>query len=383
MKPLGSIGWIGASLVVVVLGFGLLQVAGASPPDPAPREDVDQGPLVEVAPVEAMTDGFPVTGQGFVRPSAEMAVVSEVTGRVLEVADNLRVGMSVREGEMLLRIDPEPFVADVRRAEADVAAARAQLALADVQLSRQTELVSRGVASQAVLDQARATRDQAAALVAQARAALSTARIRLDDTTITAPFDARVASEAAAVGGFLSPGQEIARLFATDYAEIEVGLSQDAVAFLPPMVEDGLPAMVRAAGPGGERAFEARLARIDPELDPRARTIDVIVHVQDAFAESPERRALLVGEFVEVEFQGRARQDVVSVPEAAVFADGRVYRLGEENRLAEQGVQVAGRRDGAVFVVGGALSAGDQVLVTDLPNPSDGDRVRVADAAAG
>jgi multidrug resistance efflux pump len=100
-------------------------------------------------------------------------IISEVRGRVVEVP--AQPNMPVREGDVLLRIDPEPFEDDIRGTEGELVAARKDLARAE-------ELFSKGNASERMVDQARAAVDDL-------QSKLDDARFKLEQTVITAPSD--------------------------------------------------------------------------------------------------------------------------------------------------------------------------------------------------
>ncbi|MET1081042.1 MAG: HlyD family secretion protein [Pseudomonas sp.] len=191
-------------------------------------------------------------------PSSAQAVVqayvvqmaTEVSGRVMDIAvvDNERV----KTGQLLFRIDPQPYQIAVAEAEAKleqagqnlgastsaVDAAQAQLVSARAQRDnvreqtrRVTQLVERGVYARARLDEARAALDSSEAAVVkaqadlqkareelgptgndnpqfkQALAALEKARLDLVRTEINAPADGVITNLQLAVGQVVNPGQ--------------------------------------------------------------------------------------------------------------------------------------------------------------------------------
>ena len=142
-------------------------------------------------------------------PSTSQAVVqgyvvqmaSEVSGRVVEIAvlDNARV----EAGQLLFRIDPQPYkiaiaeaearleqtgqslganTASVDAAQAQVVSARAQRDNVREQTRRVMQLVERGVYARARLDEATASLNTAEAAVAKAQADLQRARQELGPT---------------------------------------------------------------------------------------------------------------------------------------------------------------------------------------------------------
>lgn len=166
-----------------------------------------------------------VTASGVLQPKRKVDISADVSGRVVELA--VEEGQMVREGDLLLRIDPTTFQAMVRRAEAAVAQARAQAAQARASLlkaesdARRAEDLARGdrLISGQDLEQARtqakvaeAQHEAARFGVSQAEASLSEAREALRKTTIAAPMSGRVTrlnieqGETAVVGTMNNPG---------------------------------------------------------------------------------------------------------------------------------------------------------------------------------
>ena len=139
-----------------------------------------------------------VSGSGRVEARRSVDVVSSVVGKVLEVA--AEEGDRVKQGQVILRIDPaerqailEQANAARARAEAGEELAKAELRQAEQDLERVRGLMERGLASSQDLEQAETTRDvrrarlaSAVQEVADARARVSQARTELDRTIIRA-----------------------------------------------------------------------------------------------------------------------------------------------------------------------------------------------------
>jgi HlyD family secretion protein len=166
-----------------------------------------------------------VTASGFVQPQRKVDISADISGRVTELA--IEEGQWVEQGNVLLRIDPTSYEANVRRATASVAQARAQAAQAranvlnaESELNRAQRLAqAENLISSAELEQARtqlmvseAQFEAAEYGVAQAEAGLSEASEQLRKTTISAPMSGHVtrlnieAGETAIVGTMNNPG---------------------------------------------------------------------------------------------------------------------------------------------------------------------------------
>ncbi len=124
---------------------------------------------------------------GRAKGTQEIDLSFRVSGPLIE--RRVDVGAEVEKGDVVARIDPATFKADVDRAEADLARAEAALANAAEQLKRKQFLVERGHESKAVLDEFLANEKEARAAVAAAKAALKRMKLDLGYTVLRAPFD--------------------------------------------------------------------------------------------------------------------------------------------------------------------------------------------------
>ena len=144
----------------------------------------------------------------------------------------------------------------------------------------------------------------------------------------------------------------------------------------------GLRSVVRLKEGALQADWQARFARISDTLDPKTRTIGVIVEVDDPYAKVQPgiRPPLFKGLFVQVDLYGRARPDSLVIPRLAL-TDGldedcitrdsgcggkaRIYIVDKENRLEIREVKVGMIQDEYVVIEEG-LAAGERLVVSDL-----------------
>jgi RND family efflux transporter MFP subunit len=375
-----------ALVAAAVLAAGLAAAAALVLfPDAPGREAAPAAPLARFATVEAPPETVSLRADGEVRAPERIRLVAEVPGRIVRVAEGLESGARLAAGDLVVEIDPATYETAVADARARLASAEAELGRARDQAGRIEALAADDLDSESRLEAARTTRDAAEAAVERARAALREAELRLEDTRLLAPFDATVVEESAAPGRFLAAGESVAELAAVGAAEIEIGLPPAAERTLRTATgaagARGLGARVRPDGPGPRRAV---VDRIQPEIDPRARTLDLVVRVPGAFDEAADGPPLRLGELVTVAVEVPAADDWWRVPATALKGPARLWRLGDDDRLEPVDVTVLVRQADHALVATDALAAGDRVLLTDLVNPAPGQPVRVegSDGAA-
>ncbi len=115
------------------------------------------------------------------------------------VSQNYTDGQSVKKGDLLFTIEPQPYKAKLDQAQAQQDAAQALVAQSEAEYNRNASLAKNSFASQTALDQSRSLRDSNRANFVAAQANTQLAQINYDYTQVTAPFDG-VVSGASRVG---------------------------------------------------------------------------------------------------------------------------------------------------------------------------------------
>lgn len=381
-------------LLILAVGAGGFVALQKFKPRPSVRPVVKQVPLVRVEPLHFAQGALPVSGNGLVRPRAEVVVGTEVAGRVVELSPSLVTGGSLRAGEVLLRLDPEPFRAALAQAQADREAATAALQLAEQVLARNRDLIARGFLSQQTLDERVANRDQARAALARTQAVERQRRIDLERSVVHAPFAGRVLSQRVAVGDTVQPGRELARIFAERDLEIAVSLTDRDMA----LVRDPWSGAARSDATGGAATvyvehggrryrWPAVVDRVEAAVDAATRTFNVVVRVADprqrgkpVDANGPDGPPLLVGMYARVEIAGRDQGRYALLPRKALRDGERIWVLEANDTIAIRPVRLLSEGDETVAVAADGLSEGMRVVVSDLTVVTEGLAVRVVAA---
>src|SRR5215475_2587460 len=200
-RLLASLGeWMASSgktraLIALVLVAGVaaagytLYSRPAAPPASAAKPRTSAIVPVVVAPVT--TGEFQVKDHtiGTVSIDATVQIKSRVEGQV--VAAEFSEGQLVRKGDLLFRIDPLPFQAEVQQAEAALARDQAQLSNAQSDLKRFSTLASKGFATTQQQEQANAQAKVMSAAIMADQAAIDLAKLQLSYTEIRSPIDGK------------------------------------------------------------------------------------------------------------------------------------------------------------------------------------------------
>ncbi|MEB3323520.1 MAG: efflux RND transporter periplasmic adaptor subunit, partial [Synechococcaceae cyanobacterium] len=230
----------------------------------------------------------------------------------------------------------------------------------------------------------------ARAALARAQAQLADAELALSRTRLRAPFDGVVRSETVDPGAFATVGQGLARIFASDAAEVVVPLTDADAALIPGIwsltpgsTTPTIPARVSVEYRGRRYSWEGRVDRVRTALDEQSRTIDVVVRVENPFrpgtpaSGEPESSAgappLLVGQFTEVEILGREGPYHV-VPRRALRPGNEVWAV-EDSLVRVVPVEVLQQLQDSVFVLGD-FRPGEAAIIAGIGLATNGMRVR-------
>jgi RND family efflux transporter MFP subunit len=363
----------------------------------ATRPEVDRQepdtivPLVRTVFVEPQTLRFKVSAHGTVEPPIESELRSQVDGEILWVSPSLAAGGFFEANEPLIRIDATDYENELEASRAASDRAKSALSRASREHERQQRLLSQSAASLAQADEARDGFQSAEAALREARVRIARAQRDLARTEIAAPYAGRTRDKSVDIGQFVRRGDELAQLYAIEYAEVPLPVPDRELAFLDLLhpfrstgrdeLLDGPVVRLRASFAGIRSEWSGHIVRTAAEIDARSRTVTVIARIEDPYGRSPDGPSLPlpVGLFVEAEIEGREIEGAIVLPTTALRADSQVYVIDAEGRLHFRTIEVLrNRRD--EIVVSGGLVAGERVAITPLRGAIDGMRVRVAES---
>jgi RND family efflux transporter MFP subunit len=341
---------------------------------------------VDVAEVVKQNLRIPVQAQGTVSPLQETAILSEVSGRIVEVSESFHVGGFVSAGDVLLRIDPRDYQTNMLRAQAALESAESNLAQetgrAEVAMREWQKLPKGSQRSEDAknLYLRKPQLEQAEAQLLAAQADLNTARDNLDRTAIKAPYDALISSKHSDLGKFVTPGSPLADLFAVDYAEIRLPIPQNKLAYLelPGLGEQGPESNIDLyTDVSGEvKHWRARLHRTEGVFDERSRALYMVARIEDPYGIHSGTEPLRIGTFVNANIQGRELQDIVPLPRYVLRAGNNVWVVDSSMRLRNRRVTLL-RTGGDEIYVSAGLDDGDLVSLTTLDSSFDSSEVRI------
>lgn len=335
-----------------------LSLAACSAEKEAPRVK----PAVPVTVASAGQRSVPVQLKaiGNVEPFSIVAVKAQVSGTVARV--HFAEGQDVRKGDLLFTIDPRPFEAALRQAEAILARDLAQARNAREQAERYGALLKDGIVTQEQYDQLRTTAEAYGATVAADRAAVDNARIELGYCTIRSPLTGRTGNLAVHPGNVVRANENPALVTINQVNPVYVAFSVPETEL--PEIRRHLVAgelKVEALLPAdGQVAESGRVSFVDNMVDTATGTI----RLKGTFANKSRR--LWPGQFVNVQLTLATLPNATVVPSRAVQTgqQGQFVFVVKADATAEQRPVTAGITHEGFTVIAQGLKPGETV-VTD------------------
>jgi RND family efflux transporter MFP subunit len=319
--------------------------------------------LISTATADRRTVERTERAVGRIETLSSPMVAAEVAGRVLEFRAD--VGDSVEEGDLLARIDPEPFELGLERARAHVSRLGARAAQLELELRRTERMVEREYASQAQFDIARAELDTAREELSAGRVAVRDAERRLRHTRIEAPVtgvvDARLVSE----GGYVGVGDPAFRLTPTGRYRVRLPFPERVAERLAVGQRVRLWTVSEA-----DANVLGELTRLRPEIDGAAQAIFALAEFDNP---GGWRSGMTVHAAVILE----TRENAVTVPQLSVVdrPGRRVVYVIEDGVARERVVEIGVRTADWLEILSG-LEGGETLAADGAHFLVDGARVR-------
>jgi multidrug efflux system membrane fusion protein len=289
-------------------------------------------------------------------------VRSRVAGAVKSV--HFAEGALVKKDDLLITIDPDPYAAEVDRAQAQVVAAQARLTYTKSERERAKRLWDESAIAQRELDERVNAEQEADANLRAAKAALTSAKLNLSYTQVRAPVSGRVGRLEVTVGNLVPAGPG-APVLTTLVSVNPIYASFDAdehVVFK--VLADGkrdVPVEAETVTNGG-RKLQGRLQLIDNQVNTKSGT----VRVRAVF--DNKDGSLIAGQYVKLRM-GRAKAEAaILVSERAIGTDQDkrfVIVVGADNKAVWRQVTLGGTSEGRRIVASG-LEPGERIVVNGL-----------------
>jgi len=313
---------------------------------------------VTVAPVRQDVVPFRLLAIGHVEAYATVSVKARVDGQIVEVG--FKEGEEVPRGRALFKIDPRPYEAALRQAEANFLRDTAQKDQARSQERRYKDLLDKNFVSKEAYAQIRTNADTAEAVAQGSRAALDNATLNLEYCTIRSPIEGYLGKIQIQMGNLVRANDASPLVVINQVHPIYVNFSvpeQQLVAVRGYMSSG--PLAVDALAPGSDRsAATGTLVFVDNAVDPSTGTIKLRARFQNG------ENALWPGQFVNVRIKLYDQKDALVVPSKSVQTgpNGQYVFVVKPDMTAELRKVTVERTEGDDAIIATGLQKGEQVV---------------------
>jgi membrane fusion protein, multidrug efflux system len=367
-----------AALFTAALLVSLLAACGKEVPKLLP-------PPLEVSTITVKPRDIDISAEYVAQTQSSQAV--NIQARVSGFLDK-RVyteGSVVKAGQVLFRMDPKPFQAQLDAANAALQRNQAAMTVAKQNLDRTKPLAAKNALSQKDLDDATGQYEQAAAAVEQSKAQVTSAQLDLSYTVITTPVTGVSSYAAVADGTYLSPqNSQLTTVSVLTPMWVNFSVSENEYLRIQNDIRDGrlkLPPdmnlIVEIIQPDGSVfPFTGKITFADPSYNSQTGTFLIRATVDNP------KGVLRPNQYVRARLKGAVRPGAILVPQRAVQqgAKGHFAWVLNKQGQAEQRPLVVGDWHGDNWFIKEGLVPGDQLVVDGGQRLAPGAKVIVVQA---
>ena len=350
-KPLKIICVISLSVLLICI---LSACSSKTPPPRKPPVPVTAGTAAQkTVPVQ-------ISAIGNVEAFSTVSVKSQIGGVLTRV--HFREGQDVNKGDLLFTIDPRPYEAALKQAEANLSKDNAQLANSRKEVQRYAELVKKGYVAQEQYDQISTNAASFEAIVNADMAVVENARLQLKYCYIYSPISGRTGNLMANEGNLIKANADTAIVVINQVQPIYVTFSvpEQSLSEIKRYMSEGNLRVEAILSKEDEKPEQGVLTFIDNAVDLATGTIKL----KGTFANKGKR--LWPGQFVNAVLTLTSQPDAIIVPSQAIQSgqEGQYVFVIKDDLTVENRSVTAGRTLNNETVIEKGLQAGEKI-VTD------------------
>ncbi len=421
--------------LLIIAAVGLTVMIMIVKLQPAMVHNDSQRPSIPVSYIEVKQQLLQpeIVGYGTVQPDLSLQAKAEVTGRVTYIHPQLKKGEIFAKDTLLLQIDDKDYLLQLKQSQADLLANKANLKEMEINIennelelklaaeklnvrqkeySRLSKLRKSGAVSQSNLDAEKqnllqqkqevqqlknrqttlpSTLEVMKAQLEISKAKLAKSQRDLERTQIKIPFNGRISKVYTELDQYMPTGSQLfdasgldkvminAQFPINQFSAFTRSFDKSKVDFktvkeIPSMSKVleslGLSAIVEEAG-GDFKSWTAKVERFSDDLDPKSRTVGVIVTVEGSYknVEPGTRPPLLEGMYMKITLQGAAI-NTIAIPRFALH-ENQIYLITKNDQLKR--VELSDKQNqGALVLVKKGLTQGDRIITSDVFPAVDG-----------
>ncbi len=370
---------LGASVFAIMYAFSSSRTSQGEALEALPELEAPATPVV-VEEVRKRDLVQKIASGGVFKARTETHIIAQVSGPVVRL--NVEEGSFVREGDIILKIDAEPYrIAYLKAKDQKTRSLReyAAIALLGNQIEREGRVKEE---MEATADTADINDMEALALISEnspkkwmasntgltrARLDLMQAELDLANTRIKAPFDAYVTDVEVSQSSMVTQGDKLMRLVALDYLMLEVSILESELH----LARVGAGVSIRLHAFPDEQ-FSGTIRAISPVVDAQSGTCGIQIRVRN-----PGHR-IKPGMFAQVAVETRVFEKRLLIPrDALLIRDDRKLVFAHEGGLAKWRYVRTGLENNEFIEIKKGLEEGEELIVSGHFNLAHDARVVV------
>jgi multidrug efflux system membrane fusion protein len=326
---------------------------------------------VAIAPVKKSDVPVYLVGLGSATAFYTANIKSRVDGQIMRV--NFNEGQVVKEGDLLIVIDPRPYQVQMEQMEAQLFKDKASLRDAKLNLDRYTTLIPSGSIAQQQVDTQQSTVDQLEGQVRTDQAQIDNAKLQIVYCNITAPFTGRVGLRQVDPGNIVHAADTNPMLILTQLQPIAVifTLPEDQLPTVAQHMKNATLQVDAYSRDNQTKLASGKLMTIDNQIDQTTGTAKLKAVFDN------KDNSLWPNQFVNADLLLETRKNATVVPTAAILhgPDGAfVYLAKQDDTVEARGVSVSVTQGNTTVVTSG-LNPGDVVVADGQDKLQTGSRI--------
>ncbi len=341
----------------------------------AKQEPLMHKPLVKVETAVALETQIPIflQGIGHVKASRAAEIKAQVEGRLKTI--HYIQGQQVKEGDLLVTIDPRPYEAKLQEAQGTLLESQAQLRFAEEKVMRYSKLLNDDYVSKINFDEYVSSAESLLATIKKNEGLVKEAQVNLDYCYITAPFDGRVGKKLVDEGNLISnDGATLITLQQIEPVYVDFSLPEKDLSkiFRYEKIEN----LVVKAHLSQSEDVEClgKLLVIDNKVDSSTGMIPMRAEFIN------KEHFLWPGQFIKIRAILKEKPNGLMVPDEAINLSQKgfyVYIIDKEKKAHVSQVTLGEKIGGLVEILSGVLP-GQKVVTNGQFNLKEGDEIQEA-----
>jgi membrane fusion protein, multidrug efflux system len=340
----------------------------AAPPPPAlPVISISERPFTTYREYTASLEG-----------SKDIEIRPQVSGYIEKIF--VDEGAFVKKGQLLCKINDQPFLEALNNANASLAVAKANQASAEINVNKLEPLVQNQVISPIQLKSAQAAYDASSAYVAQAQALVGNAKINIGYSLIKAPVDGYIGRIHIKIGSLVGGSATDPLTNISEVKDVRAYFSVSETAFL--RFKDEFPGKTIADKIKNLPPVELVLS--DNTIYPLKGKVEMVAGQFTSGTGAIPFRASFPNPngVLRSGNTGRVRISV-SLPAGLVIPQEATYELQDKvfvfllddsNKVKSTAVQITAR-SGNYYLIAKGIKAGDKIVFSGVDKLTDGAKI--------